>query len=63
MHKRELKYFVMVNLTNKRRRKQRPISFYVQTKITNTGMTRNISQKSCQAKGVGGKSKEQTLML
>ena len=27
LHKRQVKYFGMVKLTNKRRRKQRPISF------------------------------------
>ena len=37
LHKRQVNYFGMVKLTNKRRRKQTPTSFWTQTKITNKG--------------------------
>ena len=37
LHKRQVKYLGMVKLTNKRRRKQRLISFYIHIKITIRG--------------------------
>ena len=37
LHKKQVNYFGMVNLTNKRRRKPTPTSFWNQTKIINRG--------------------------